>query len=571
MKRFAVLAGALLIVFVAVGVSLSAVQPIVVGVDVAGNQEVVSQHILGVIGTKSGEPINRDQIQMDIETIYGLGFFSLVDVEVTQQSGGVFVEFQVQENPEVREIVFTGNTVYTSDELMELVFTQPGSIFNNVFFRHDLQRIKEKYEKDGYVLVRIEDVGFSNGVVNVKIIEPKVGEVIIQGNTKTKTEVIRRRFNLKEGDLFNATIMRHSLNKINQLGYFEDVNVGFEPSDDPSKVNIILSVEEGKTSQLAVTLGHGSNSGWSGGATWEESNYRGLGHIWMVGFETGDKERYWASYEEPYMDSEHYAWKAGLYTGKWDDLKDYTNGVYNATYDQEEEGLYYGMGKKFSNDQSLSWYALIEWSDVTVTVTDGSLPADTNLVGKNFSITGTLTRSCVDEYVSYPKGHVASLSIQQGLSALGGDWDYTKYWLEARYYWPLYYIFEDILDREIGTEDNPVILASRAMIGYSTGDMPWTEQFFVGGADNLRGYKDDEFYGDEMVLANVELRIPIKESFSLVGFYDVGMAANSSAFSDVKSGYGVGVRVKTPFGNLRVDFADGEYEQRTHFGFGEMF
>jgi outer membrane protein insertion porin family len=49
------------------------------------------------------------------------------------------------------------------------------------------------------------------------------------------------------------------------------------------------------------------------------------------------------------------------------------------------------------------------------------------------------------------------------------------------------------------------------------------------------------------------------------------MASNDSAFSSMKSGYGFGIRVKTPMGNLRIDIAEGEDETRTHFGFGEMF
>ncbi|HQQ10251.1 MAG TPA: POTRA domain-containing protein, partial [Synergistales bacterium] len=231
------------------GISFSAVQPVVVGVDVTGNNEVVSEHILGVVGTKAGDQFNPEQIQQDIDTIYGLGFFSYVDVGVIEQFGGVFVEFRVQENPIVQDIRFSGNTVFAADELMEVVFTRPGAVFNRVFFRHDLQRIGEKYERAGYVFVQIQDVGIQDGVIDVRILEPKIGEVIIQGNTKTKTHVLRREFKLQEGDLLNAIILRHSINKLNQLGFLEDVKVGFEPTSDPEVVNIILTVEEGKTSR----------------------------------------------------------------------------------------------------------------------------------------------------------------------------------------------------------------------------------------------------------------------------------------------------------------------------------
>lgn len=572
MKRVWIAAVAVSFVLVMVGVSLSAVQPVVVGVGVAGNQEVVSEHILGVAGTKAGDQLNQQQVQEDIEIIYGLGFFSLVDVSITEQSGGVYVEYQVQENPVIDEIRFTGNTVFTGEELMEVVFTRPGAVFNRVFFRHDLQRIGEKYEKAGYVMVRIEDVGVEGGVVDVQILEPVVGEVIIQGNKRTKTEVIRREFKLQPGDLFNSKVMRHSLNKINNRGLFEDVSVGFEPTEDPGRINIVLTVEEGKTARLAFSIGHGSSSGWTGGASYEETNYKGLGHKAVIGFETGNREQYWLSYEEPYMDGTHYRWKAGAYKRSWEDLSD-SNLV--DTYNQDKKGLYYGMGKKFRNNPTLSWFVNLDWNEVSYTFNTIPVPIpDKFKAGRNISLTGTVARNLIDEYLSYPKGEFQSLSVEQGNFQPddgSSDMSYTKYWLEARYYWPLYHFFEDLIDREIGTEDNPVIFATRIRAGYSSGDMPWAEQYFVGGGSTLRGYEDDYYSGGEMVLANFEIRVPVQDAFSIVGFYDIGMASDDSAFSDTVSGYGFGVRVKTPLGNIRVDFATGEQESFTHFSFGEMF
>ena len=78
-----------------------------------------------------------------------------------------------------------------------------------------------------------------------------------------------------------------------------------------------------------------------------------------------------------------------------------------------------------------------------------------------------------------------------------------------------------------------------------------------------------------MFLGNAELRIPIDENFSLVVFYDIGNAWDKTRsagfdFSDLEDSPGVGVRVKTPLGNVRLDVAKGN-ETQFHFGFGEMF
>lgn len=597
--------------------------PNVVAVEVEGNRQVDTNYILSIVGTKAGQPAEREQIDKDVEAIYNLGFFSYVDVRVEPVADGIKVVYVVQENPVVKEIRFEGNEVYSEDELKELVFTKPGNIFNSVFFRHDLERIRNKYQDDGYAMMRVRDVQIEEGVITVKILEPKVGEIAVQGNEKTKTYVIEREIKLKPGDHFNAKVLRHSLNKLQRLGYFETVNVGFEPTQDPAFVNIIVSVEEQRTGRIGLTMGHGSSSGWSGGLSYEDTNWKGLGHTASVGFETGKRDQYWITYEEPFMDVDYYSWRVNLYRWEWDDIENYIGGESVFEYEETRTGISVGAGKKFKRDPRLSWYATLDWHDsdipyddirwykdferaaeeVRETDTTGKYKDKTveeiqriyfdehMQSGKTFSITGRLQRSTLDEYLSYPKGDVVSLNVEQALDFLGSDWDFTKYWLEARYYTPVTRIGE-VFDIDLGTEDTPVIFAARVRAGFSSGEIPFMDQYFLGGDRDLRGYEEDEFYGTEMFLANFELRIPIEQAFGLVFFYDAGNAwgdsdplidqlyrtvgrgeRRSSSFdlSDLHDSYGIGVRVRTPLGNLRIDLAEGEYETYTHFGFGELF
>ncbi|HHZ04265.1 BamA/OMP85 family outer membrane protein [Acetomicrobium hydrogeniformans] len=597
--------------------------PNVVAVEVEGNRQVDTNYILSIVGTKAGQPAEREQIDKDVEAIYNLGFFSYVDVRVEPVADGIKVVYVVQENPVVKEIRFEGNEVYSEDELKELVFTKPGNIFNSVFFRHDLERIRNKYQEDGYAMMRVRDVQIEEGVITVKILEPKVGEIAVQGNEKTKTYVIEREIKLKPGDHFNAKVLRHSLNKLQRLGYFETVNVGFEPTQDPAFVNIIVSVEEQRTGRIGLTIGHGSSSGWSGGLSYEDTNWKGLGRTASVGFETGKRDQYWITYEEPFMDVDYYSWRVNLYRWEWDDIENYIGGESVFEYEETRTGISVGAGKKFKRDPRLSWYATLDWHDSDIPYEDiiwrnefksaAKEVSDNDTTGKyrgkeveeiqriyfdehmqsgkTFSITGRLQRSTLDEYLSYPKGDVVSLNVEQALDFLGSDWDFTKYWLEARYYTPVTRIGE-IFDIDLGTEDTPVIFAARVRAGFSSGEIPFMDQYFLGGDKDLRGYEEDEFYGTEMFLANFEIRIPIEQAFGLVFFYDAGNAwgdsdplidylyrtvgrggSRSSSFdlSDLHDSYGIGVRVRTPLGNLRIDLAEGEYETYTHFGFGELF
>ena len=564
-------------------------EPLVSVVNVEGNDKVVSAHILAAVKTKAGEVLSQKQVKDDVEAIYNLGFFSFVDVKFAPLSGGVEVTFQVKENPVVKEIHFHGNTVYSDEELTKLVFTTPGSIFNRVFFRHDLQRIKEKYDSDGYVLTRVVDVGMENGIIDVSLVEPKIGDIIIQGNTRTKTYVIERYFMLKKGDIFNSTLIRHAINKVNALGFFDDVNVGFEPGDDPEYTNIIVTVEEARTSNVGFSIGHGTSSGWSGGISYGDKNWGGKGHDASVGFEVGDDEQYWISYKEPYMDSEHYAWKAGVYKRYWDDREYWDDGYEALEYDENKVGGYFGFGKKFAHQDKLSWYLTFDWHDTDISnvtsgddlkeweehhtgETSGDLIKERYVDGTVFSTLITLTNNNLDPYLSYRDGHIEDLNVEKAWEILGGEYDFTKYWLTVRYYTPLT-ILSEFFDINMGDKDNPPIVAARARIGYSAGEIPLAERYEIGGGTTLRGYDDDEFKGDEMLLANLELRMPIDKNFNFVVFYDTGNAweDDNISFSDLHDSYGMGVRVKTPLGNLRLDFAEGDDGNKTHFGFGEMF
>ncbi|MDD4365139.1 MAG: BamA/TamA family outer membrane protein [Synergistales bacterium] len=586
MRRFV---PALILVFslLLIPLAAGAQEPLIAAVNVEGNDKVVPAHILGVVGSKPGDPIDKEQIRKDIEAIYSLGFFSLVDVRVDPLPAGLSVNFIVQENPIVREVRFEGNTVYSDEQLHELVFTAEGNVFNRVFFRHDLQRIQERYQKDGYVLVKIGDVQVEDGIVTVQILEPRVGEIIIQGNTKTKTRVIEREIKVKSGDIFNSTVLRHSLNRIQGMGYFEDVNVGFEPTESPEVINLVLTVVEQKTGRIGLSIGHGSESGWSGGLSYEDTNWQGLGHKASIGFETGDRQQYWISYEQPYMDFETYAWRVGVYKREWEDLDYYLDGVIHLQdYEEDRTGAYVGVGKKFRNEL-YSWYVTLDWRETEIRG-DTANYKGTDLTyeefrkqylkdGKTFSVTGMLKRSNLDELLSYPKGDVESINVEKAFEVLGGEYDYTKYWIEARYYTPVSFL-QDILDSQIGDEDNPILFAARVRSGWSNGDLPAADQYEVGGKSTLRGFKDDKFKGEEMFLANLELRVPIEKAFSFVLFYDTGMAwssthdiHNSYSLSDLESSVGFGVRVRTPIGNLRFDVAEGDEETRTHFGFGELF
>ncbi len=578
--------------------------PEIMAVNVEGNKDVVKEHILSVVTTKQGGKLSEARLRKDGAAIFDLGFFANVDYKVKDVKGGVEVTFVVQENPVVESITFTGNTVFTEAELQKVIFTTPESIFNRTFFRNDLQRIKEKYQQAGYAMANVEDVKIDGSNVNVIICEPRISQIIIQGNKITKKKIIQRYMKIKEGDLFNSNKLRLTLNRLQGLGFFNDVNVNFEPTDKKDEVIVVLTVEEGKTSRIGFNVSYGSQSGLGGGVTYSNYNIGGKGLKFDAGVLVGRRGDIYATLEQPYLDNKVWAWKVGAYRRNWDDLYYYDNSsnTWLFQYDRKTTGAFVGAGKKIGKqDSKYNWYLTLDYHKVynetdsqeyakwkwpaiyvnTEYYADPIRLSDDLGDGRYYSATVSFRRFNIDEYAPYTKGDSETIFIQPGKAKVDNDvngskdYSYVKYWLEARYYASLEKLLGSVFDYfGVPGSDTPPLLAIRLMAGTATGDVPFDEMYKIGGDYTLRGYRDEYFHGEQMMLGNFEIRVPLQKALSIVGFYDVGRAWRKDTGigfgSDIGQAPGVGVRLKTPFGNVRLDYANGD-ESRFHFGFGEMF
>ena len=399
--------------------------PVIESVELKGNEEVAAEHIMSVVTSKVGEHVDEEKLRKDADAIFELGFFSSADYKVTDEGDGVKVTFVVQENPKVGEIKFIGNTVYDEDKLKSAIFTQPGMIFNRTFFRNDLQRIKEKYQSDGYVMANVKDVKIDGNVITVEIIEPKVSDIIIQGNRITKKHIIERYLKIKPGELFNANKLRLTLNRLQGIGYFNDVNVNFEPGENQDEVIVVLTVEEARTGKLGFNVSYGTQSGFGGGMSSEYYNISGRGLKLSVGFELGDREEYWLSLEQPYMSGKVMAWKFGGYKRAWDDIYYYQNDKQYLEYDRDKYGAFLGFGKKFRDESKYNWYVLLDWHNTkndNMRERDGfvedypdesaraeelrRIREEELAEGDYYSATLSFRRFNIDEYAPYTRGDV---------------------------------------------------------------------------------------------------------------------------------------------------------------------
>ena len=186
-----------------------------------------------------------------------------------------------------------------------------------------------------------------------------------------------------------------------------------------------------------------------------------------------------------------------------------------------------------------------------------------NNFGRTNSMTFTHVYDSRDNYFNATKGKRLSCSLQWGGHGLGGNFDFYKFTAEGRFY------------KQLG---NGHVLALRLMGGYISGHISYSDLFSLGGANNLRGYEDDQFKGDKMYAATLEYRLPIAKKVQGVLFTDVGSTWGIDRgqipwYKDDRSIHfsaGVGLRLQTPIGPVRLDYGYGK-KGKFHFSFGTQF
>jgi outer membrane protein insertion porin family len=161
------------------------------------------------------------------------------------------------------------------------------------------------------------------------------------------------------------------------------------------------------------------------------------------------------------------------------------------------------------------------------------------------------------------------LTFEQGASFFGGTVSFTKADLDIRRYIPL-------MSAGARKPGQPaplpkLVLAGRIVAGQTFGQLPAFEQYFIGGSDTVRGYDADEQFGDNQLYGNLELRFRLQRKIQLVAFADAGSAYGGKFASDSGFGFGIGARLQTPIGPVRLDIARGDDGIKTHFAIGPTF
>ena len=561
----------------------------ITSVDFEGIPEEVKAKLAPLIQSKPGSTVTVEGIRNDVAALGSIGVFSQIRPVFVSVPEGVKLTYQLVSNPVVKNVEFSGNTVFTSDYLKSIMQIPKDSVLNFVLVNQKLREIEDLYLKQGYMLVSIPNVQVSaDGTLHIDISEGIVEDIVIVGNEKTKNYVITRELKLKKGKPFNKFLASRSMERLYNLGYFEDVNMKLLPGKtNEHDVIIEIDVIEQKTGIVTVGAGYSDADGTVGIIELGDTNFRGTGDKVNLHWEfggAGDGKNYTLSYTRPWINDNGDSLGASIFNRiyEYDDYD--ANGDKVAEYDKRRKGWNLTWGHV--SDEYRTNYFNFESSKESYDDHDGfetgevmdKYLAKNNItdyhdsdwykaIMDNFGTTNSFTFTHVfdnrDNYFNASKGRRISFAAQWGGHGLGGDYDFYKFTAEGRFY------------KALG---NGHILALRLMGGYIDGDVSYGNLFDLGGSDTLRGYEDDQFKGKKMYAASLEYRFPIAKKVQGVLFTDAGSTWGIDEgkipwYTDDDSlnwSVGVGIRLQTPIGPIRLDYGHGD-RNKFNFSFGTQF
>ena len=551
-------------------------------INLVGNKGLTARKIRGVMASKERffiaflRPgvLKRSDLEQDVERIKTLyldhGYLQVKvaepEIQIDKKASRLDILIRIDEGPRFRlgTVEVVGSKTFTSDELVAELKLPKEEFFSRDTLRKDLVTLTEKYSELGYIfadVVPVTRVREGETIVDVSLeitegLKAFVERIEIRGNTKTRDKVIRRRLELAEGDVYNGTLLREARAVLGRLGYFEAVDIKTGRGSAPDQLLLFIDVKEKPTGRVGLGGGFSTSGGAIATVFLSEDNIFGLGKRISISGTFGTVTSVFSlRYDDPFfLDSEY----------------SFTLGVFNristfSDFDEERRGFEIGFGRRFFKFNSVSLTYLYEEVDIS-DVSEFASSAIQEEAGEatTSSANLALSRDTRDDPSKPTKGYRVGLNNELAGGPLGGDNEFYKIVLDARYHYPL-------------LEDAEVLWMIRARGGFveAYGDsdrVPLQERFFLGGPNSFRGTNfrklspvdpatGDRIGGNKFALVTTEVGIPIlKEFIDLRGALFVDAANNVAEgddfdFDDMEYAFGVGVGLVTPFGPVRVDFA----------------
>ena len=534
----------------------------------------------------------KERMDSDLEKIKDLyfnnGFIKATigepKIQLTDNKKGMIISIPVSEGDQfkVSSVEFSGNKVFGDDMIKKRITLLPDKPFSKETLRKDILSISELYSENGYAIITVTPdliPDESKKVVKVflKIDEGdkyRIGRIEVSGNTKTRDKVIRREIRLDEGDIFNSSLLKRSYERLNNLNFFETVEIIPKPLPEEKKVDLNVKVKEKATGFISVGGGYSSIDKLIGMIDLTQGNLFGKGQLIKIRAELGGLSSYYdITFKDPWFMDKPILFSATIYN---------LNREYFVEYKNRATGFGVSFGKNFTeyvrgeiayNLERATIYDVAENVSVVIKEQEG-----TKLTS---SITPSLVRDTRDNYLDPSRGSRNSIYVKY--AGIGGDNYFVKTGIDSAWYFPLRF--------PLGNSTGMLRGRFGHVAGLFGNEVPLYDRFYVGGINTIRGFgfgeagPRDEKTGDviggtEELIFNAEYIFPIVSELKLKGvvFFDAGNSYESfKNIGTLRYTTGFGIRWISPVGPIRIEWGynldrkPGEDASRIEFTFGTFF
>lgn len=538
--------------------------------------------------------LKREEMNNDVERIREVllnkGYLNaqvgLPSVELSEDKKWFVVTYAVVEGEPftVAEVGFRGNTVFEEPELRDKMKIKPGEIFQRQKIRDEITRLTDLYGSKGYAFADIVPNVNPNAeertatiILNIKEGEMmRIRQINVNGNDKTKDNVIRRELRVDEQDVIDTPSLKRSFQRLNNLNFFETVEI-LPQQVEPDKVDLNVRVKEKPTGQFSIGGGFSTLDKLVAIADITEGNLGGNGWMGRIRGQLGQQRTLGLiTFRNPYLNDSLTSMQADIY-------RSMTNYI---TYFEKKSGVSLTFGRWLSEYVSGSISLVAE--QLNYQDPNGNCIINPALIicrqlGDQ-TTTGfrtSLARDTRDYYLDPRTGWRTSVGFDLGTPYLGGSNNFYKYYFDVLKYTPLPYDTRFSVHARYGAAqpiaDKPV---------------PLTELFFVGGINTMRGFVfgragpvDPATFSllgaSKELIFNNDFIFTISQEAKLNGviFFDYGkgFGADESVSFNLRKSAGLEGRWISPFGPLRAAYGinlsprEGERKGVFEFTIGSIF
>ncbi|MCD6184736.1 MAG: outer membrane protein assembly factor BamA, partial [Deltaproteobacteria bacterium] len=538
---------------------------IVASVKVDGNKQIDQKTLNAQILTRSPSLLHKgifvpeilDKDLFSIKSLYlEQGFLKShiqKEIKFSEDKKNVFIQIRIDEGVKtlISSLKITGLSAVSTKKALSVLNLKQGAPFRKYMLRNDENALMALISEKGYPHIKVKSqIIFSpdNSSVDVQyqIIEGlpvNFGELFISGNLRTRDKVIRKEFKIAPGETFSLKKVHEGLRRIRNMDIFNSVQfqtIGLKENAD--EVSLCVAVEERKPFFCELAGGYESDRGWFGRTKNGDHNLLGLNKDgWVTGEVSETGFRVETGITDPGFLGSGVRSDLDIFIDQKEEFnQDFGIRTFGTSLGFSRRMYKYfhtGLNFRFENRKQYATGQNREEGD--------AFDSRSILV-----VTPLIRYDSRDSFIRPRQGILANFTLDISKGIQNSMDDFSKYWLDLRFY-------KAVHER--------VTLAWTGRIGHidpfqPDSNIPDDQLFFLGGTNTIRGFDENMLYYDDQddplggrtsISTSLEARIDIGSHFELTTFFDTGKIQNiknSNHFDGFRSSIGCGLRYITPIG-----------------------